>query len=55
MAGLKNDDLILNVNSVRITSQAALRQELQTIDRGDALVLLVQRGNQLHELTIREP
>lgn len=53
-AGLKNDDLILSVNSTRITSQAALRQELQSIDRGDMLSLLVQRGTELNEVTIRE-
>ncbi len=53
-AGLKNDDLILSINSTRITSQSALRQELQTIDRGDALTLLVQRGTELNELSIRE-
>jgi serine protease Do len=43
-AGLKNDDLILSVNSTRVTSQVAFRQELQGIDRGDTLTLLVQRG-----------
>ncbi len=53
-AGLKNDDLILAVNSARITSQSALRQELQSIDRGDVLSLLVQRGTELSEITIRE-
>lgn len=53
-AGLKNDDLILSVNSTRITSQSALRQELQSIDRGDALTLLVQRGTELSEIIIRE-
>ena len=52
-AGLMNDDLVLFVNSTRITSQAALRQELATIDRGDAVVLLVQRGNELKEIAIR--
>ncbi len=53
-AGLKNDDLILSVNSTRVTSQSALRQELQSIDRGDALTLLVQRGTELSEIVIRE-
>lgn len=52
-AGLTNDDLVLFVNSSRITSQTALRQELATIDRGDPLVLLVQRGNELKEIVIR--
>ena len=53
-AGLKNDDLILTVNSTRITSQSALRQELQSIDRGDTLTLIVQRGTELSEINIRE-
>jgi serine protease Do len=52
-AGLAGDDLVLFVNSTRITSQASLRQELSTIDRGDALTLLVQRGNELKEIVIR--
>lgn len=52
-AGLAGDDLVLFVNSTRITSQAALRQELASIDRGDPLVLLVQRGNELKEIVIR--
>ncbi|MGN6546502.1 MAG: PDZ domain-containing protein, partial [Aureliella sp.] len=51
-AGLKNDDLVLFVNSTRITSQAALRHELNTIDRGDPLTLLVQRGNELKEIVV---
>lgn len=51
-AGLKNDDLVLFVNSTRITSQAALRHELRTIDRGDPLTLLVQRGNELKEIVV---
>ncbi|MCC6507697.1 MAG: trypsin-like peptidase domain-containing protein, partial [Pirellulaceae bacterium] len=53
-AGLKNDDLILFINSTRITSQSGLRQELLAIDRGDPLTLLVQRGNELSELTLHE-
>ena len=52
-AGLAGDDLVLFVNSTRITSQAALRQELSTVDRGDPLVLLVQRGNELKEFILR--
>jgi serine protease Do len=52
-AGLLNDDLVLLVNSTRVTSQAALQQELSTIDRGDMLSLLVQRGNELKEILIR--
>lgn len=51
-AGLESDDLILFVNSTRITSQAALRSELQFIDRADKLVLLVQRQNELKEIVV---
>lgn len=51
-AGLKNDDLILFVNSTRIGSQAALRDELVYLDRGDRLLLLIQRGNELKELAL---
>jgi S1-C subfamily serine protease len=51
-AGLQNDDLVLFVNATRIVSQAALRQELNTIDRGDPLTLLVQRGNSLVEIVV---
>jgi serine protease Do len=50
--GLMNDDLVLFVNATRITSQAALRHELSRIDRGDALTLLVQRGNELKEIVL---
>ena len=52
-AGLLNDDLVLFANSLRVASQAALRQELSSIDKGDPLILLVQRGNELKELVIR--
>lgn len=52
-AGLKNDDLVLFVNATRITSQASLRQELTSVDRGDPLTLLIQRGNELSEIIIR--
>ncbi len=51
-AGVRSDDLILFVNSIRITSQASLLEELQSIDRADSLTLLVQRGNELHELVL---
>ena len=52
-AGLLNDDLILFVNSRRVPSQAALLEELTSIDRADKLVLLVQRGTELQELTLK--
>jgi serine protease Do len=51
-AGLANDDLVLFVNTTRITSQTALRDELKTIDRGDAITFLVQRGNELKEIVM---
>ncbi|MFO1063148.1 MAG: trypsin-like peptidase domain-containing protein [Pirellulales bacterium] len=54
-AGLLTDDLILFVNSTRIVSQASLRQELSTIDRGDPVTLLIQRGNTLKEVSLRSP
>ena len=52
LAGLKNDDLILFINSTRIGSQAALLSELKFIDRADEIALLVQRGNELKEVVI---
>lgn len=51
-AGLQADDLILFVNSTRVTSQSILLAELQYIDRADDLLLLVQRGNVLHEILV---
>ncbi len=51
-AGVLSDDLILFVNSVRITSQTALIEELQSIDRADVVTLLVQRSNELQELVL---
>ncbi len=51
-SGLARDDLILFVNSMRVTSQQALRQELQYIDRLDEIILLVQRGNELKEILL---
>ena len=51
-AELQQDDLVLFLNSIRITSQATLRDELQYIDRADSIALLVQRGNQLREVLL---
>jgi S1-C subfamily serine protease len=51
-AGVRSDDLILFVNSIRITSQASLLEELQAIDQSDSLTLLVQRGTELQELVL---
>ncbi len=48
-AGLQSDDLVLFINSTRVTSQAALLDELDSIDRGDSITLLVQRGSELIE------
>jgi len=51
-AGLKNDDLILFLNSTRIVSQQNLLDELNYIDRADEITLLVQRKNQLQEIRL---
>ncbi len=52
LAGLNNDDLILFLNSTRITSQSTLLDELKYLDRADAIALLVQRGKELKEIVI---
>lgn len=52
-AGLQSDDLILFVNSQRVSSQSTLVEELSYLDRGDQVVLLVQRGAELREVVIR--
>jgi S1-C subfamily serine protease len=52
VAGLVPDDLILFVDSQRIASQTSLIDELKYIDRGDAIVFLVQRGNALVEVIL---
>lgn len=51
-AGLQSDDLILFLNSVRVSSQTALIKELRYIDRRDEIAVLVQRENQLKEIVI---
>ncbi len=51
-AGLQPDDLILFVNSQRIASQAGLLEELQYIDAGDRVQVMVQRGSLLKEMVI---
>lgn len=51
-AKLAQDDLILFVNSTRIASQAALRDELRYIDQADTITFLIQRGNSLREITV---
>ena len=52
-AKLAPDDLVLFVNSVRITSQATLRNELKYIDQADEVTFLIQRGTTLREVTLR--
>ena len=52
-AGLQSDDLVLFVNSQRVSSQSTLVEELSYLDRGDQVVLLVQRGAELREVVIR--
>lgn len=54
-AKLAADDLVLFVNSVRITSQTALRNELKYIDQADDVTLLIQRGTTLREVKLRRP
>ena len=54
-AKLTADDLVLFVNSARITSQSALFEELKYIDQADEVTLLVQRGTTLREVTLRRP
>lgn len=55
VAKLAADDLVLFVNSVRITSQNALRNELKYIDQADDVTMLIQRGTILREVTLRRP
>ncbi len=52
-AGLRSDDLILFLNSIRIDSQSTLREELSYIDRSEKLLFLVQRGNELVEIALK--
>lgn len=52
VAQLANDDLILFINSIRITSQSALRAELKFFDQADPVTLLIQRGNTLREVIL---
>lgn len=52
-SGLQSDDLILFINSQRVASQGSLMEELSYLDRGDQVVLLVQRGSELREVIVR--
>ncbi|MFO0869505.1 MAG: trypsin-like peptidase domain-containing protein [Pirellulales bacterium] len=51
-AGLRSDDLILFVNDRAISSCKVLREELSLIDRIDEVRLIVQRGQELKEVTL---
>jgi serine protease Do len=51
-AGLRSDDLVLFLNSIRIDSQATLRDELNYIDQSDQVTLLLQRGSEIREFTL---
>jgi serine protease Do len=54
-AGLVPDDLLLMVNSRMASSIAALEDELSSIDRIDEVRLLVQRGQELVEVSLFAP
>ena len=54
-AKLQPDDLVLFLNSHRVSSQSALQEELKYIDRADEVTLLVQRGSSLREVVLRRP
>ena len=51
-AGLKSDDLILFVNERAVGSCRVLRDEFTFIDRADEVRLIVQRGQDLKEITL---
>ena len=51
-AGLLPDDLVLLVGNRLTQSCKSLQQELETIDRGDAVKLTVLRGQELVDLTL---
>lgn len=54
-AGVKADDLVVYVNSRAVTSCKVLLDELTFIDRLDEVRILVQRGQELIELTLVAP
>lgn len=54
-AGLKADDLVLFVNDRTVTSRKVLLEELTFIDRLDEVRFVVQRGQELVELTLIAP
>jgi S1-C subfamily serine protease len=52
-AGLTQDDLILFLNDVVVSSRAALEEEMSFIDRIDEARLVVQRGRELIDITLQ--
>ena len=50
--GLRSDDLILFVNDQIISSASVLREELSLIDRIDEVRLVVQRGQELVNVSL---
>ena len=54
-AGVKPDDLVLFVNGRIASSCKAVANELEFIDRIDAVKLTLQRGQQLLEVELRAP
>ena len=54
-AGLKPDDLVLFINDRAISSRKVLLEELTFIDRLDEVRLVVQRGQELVEVTLVAP
>ncbi len=52
-AGLRADDLILFLNSQRVASQSALVEELNYIDQGDPILVMIQRGGELKEVVVQ--
>lgn len=53
IAGVQPDDLILFVNSQRVASQTALMEELNSIDLGDPVLMMIQRGSELKEVILQ--
>ena len=52
-AGLKTNDLILNINGKRVDSRKNVEQFLSTINRADSFRLLIQRGSELLNIEIQ--
>ncbi len=52
-AELRPDDLVLLVSGKRVADQRSFRELLRTIDRRDAVELVIQRGNDILPITLR--